>query len=47
MREDGLGVGRGDRRASIGRRACIGSVAHRHGRLGGVRRNQYSLYVSR
>ena len=47
MRENGRGIGQRGRRASIGRRASVGSVAHHYGWLGGVRRNQYSLYVSR
>ena len=47
MRENGWGVGRKGRRASIGRGAGVGSVAHHHGRLGDVRRNQYRVYVNR
>ena len=47
MRENGQGVGRRGWRVSIGRRASVGSVAHHHGQLGGICRNQYSLFVSR
>ena len=47
MRENGWGSGRRGRRASIRRRASVRSIAHHHGQLGGVRRNQYSLYISR
>ena len=47
MHENGQG---GEQRgwwASIRRRAGVGSITHHHGQLGGVRRNQYSLYVIR
>ena len=47
MHEDRLGIWQRGWQASIRRRASIRSIAHHHGQLASIHRNQYGVYVKR